>query len=179
MNLPGQANIETLEPVKQSIASAALGLAINLLKTKNTNTPEGIEGQRRSWGYGLISISIILILVILFCSISFIESLEPRSSAPYVFDYIRLGARAILTAAAAIFSYKMLRSGERMILPLTLIKNTEDLKLLLGVNNTEPRSTLATGENTIKSLDALTKSIESLVVANSKTPSAEGLKTRI
>jgi hypothetical protein len=179
MNLPVQPNIENLSPVKKSIASAALGLAINLFKTNNPNTPEGIEGQRRSWGYGLISISIVLLLVVLFCSISFIESLEPRSSAPYVFDYIRLSARAILTAAAAVFSYKMLRSGERMIIPLTLIKNTEDLKLLLGVNSTEPKSTLAIGENTIKSLDALTKSIESFVVNNNKTPPAEGLKTRI
>jgi hypothetical protein len=66
-----------------------------------------------------------------------------------------------------------------MIIPLTLIKNTEDLKLLLGVNSTEPKSTLAIGENTIKSLDALTKSIEGFVVNNNKTPPAEGLKTRI
>ena len=41
MNLPGQANIEILEPVKQSIASAALGLALNILKTKKHKYTRG------------------------------------------------------------------------------------------------------------------------------------------
>lgn len=97
------------------------------------STPEQeISKWRRYYGYSLIIVSVSMFLAIAFLSGAFIDRLEPKSSAPHVFDYIRLAARAILTGAVAVFAYNLLRAGERLILPLTLVKNAEDLKVVLG-----------------------------------------------
>jgi hypothetical protein len=111
-------------------------------KTDDVIPSKEFQQTRIQWGYWLIALSIVLFLAIIVCSIAFVESLEPRSSAPYVFDYVRLAARAILTAASAVFSYKILRAGERMIMPLTLVKSSEDLRLILGAEKTLPKKIL-------------------------------------
>ena len=122
-------------------------------------TPEEeINKWRRFCGYGLIIVSVLVFLVIAFSSGRFIEKLEPKSLAPHVFDYVRLSARAILTAAVAVFAYKLLRAGERMILPLTMVKNTDDLKLVLGFNRLENMDGVIKSNDLFKALIDVFKS---------------------
>ena len=75
-----------------------------------------------------------------------------------MFDYVRLSARAILTAAVAVFAYKLLRAGERMILPLTMVKNTDDLKLVLGFNRLENMDGVIKSNDLFKALIDVFKS---------------------
>lgn len=128
---------ETLDANQSPVEN--VGFPENLPKTDDIHPSKEFQQTRINWGYWLIALSIVLFLAIIVCSIAFVESLEPRSSAPYVFDYVRLAARAILTAASAVFSYKILQAGERMIMPLTLVKSSEDLRLILGAEKRLPK----------------------------------------
>jgi hypothetical protein len=123
------------------------------------STPdEQIGAWRRRCGYGLIVVSISIFLSIAVYSGRFIDQLEPRSSEPYVFDYIRLSARAIVTTTMAVFAYKILRAGERMILPFSMVKSTDDLKLVLGFNRLEPAGGLIKNSDLLKALIEIFKS---------------------
>jgi len=107
------------------------------LKTGDTQTPQQFAKERIKFGYLLMILSFTIFFVIVVLSINFTEELQPKSAAPHVFDCIALLARSIITVASGLFAYKILQAGERMVLPLTMVKNTEDLEIILGLNRSE------------------------------------------
>lgn len=128
------------------------------LKTGDTQTPEQFAKDRIKVGYCLMVLSSAMFFVIVVFSIKFTEEIQPKSSAPHVFDCIALSARAIITVASGLFAYKMLQAGERMVLPLTMVKNTEDLKIILGFNRSE---TLIGGFKNDEALNSLVDLVKS------------------
>jgi hypothetical protein len=135
------------------------------LRTGDTQTPKQFAKERIKFGYTLMVLSFAMFFVIVVLSINFTEEIQPKSSPPHVFDCIVLSARAIITVASGLFAYKMLQAGERMVFPLTMVKNTEDLKIILGFNRSE---TLIGGSKNNEALNTLVEFIESRTGEKSK-----------
>jgi len=83
-------------------------------------------------GYALIVLSITGVSWLLVCSLRAVDLIQFTSPNPFTYDYARLSVRGLVTLAGVFFCHRMIQVGERMVIPVTLLRNSEDLKLLLG-----------------------------------------------
>ena len=157
--------MESQKKTAESEQSQDVSVNQEELKTGDTQTPKQFAKERIIFGYILMVSSFTLFFVIVVLSINFTEEIQPKSSAPHIFDCIALSARAIITVASGLFAYKMLKAGERMVLPLTMVKNTEDLKIILGFNRSE---TLIGGFKNDEALNTLVDFVKSRTGEKSK-----------
>jgi hypothetical protein len=95
-------------------------------------------GFRLSCGYLLFVFSLIFLSLLIHCSLSAIDSFQFTSPSPFTYDYVRLSVRGLVTLAGVFFCYRVIQVAERMVIPVTLLRNSEDLKLLLAVNSRIP-----------------------------------------
>lgn len=85
-------------------------------------------------GYTLVVFSIFGVWQLLTNSLRAIELIQFTSPTPFTYDYVRLSVRGLVTLAGMFFCHRLIQVGERMVIPVTLLRNSEDLKLLLGGN---------------------------------------------
>lgn len=93
---------------------------------------------RLSCGYTLVVLSIIGVLFLLLSSLRSVDLIQFTSPSPFTYDYVRLSVRGLITLAGVFFCHRLIQVGERMVIPVTLLRNSEDLKLLLGGNKIAP-----------------------------------------
>jgi hypothetical protein len=89
-------------------------------------------------GYILVVLSIIGVCILLLSSLRSIDLIQFTSPSPFTYDYVRLSVRGLITLAGVFFCHRLIQVGERMVIPVTLLRNSEDLKLLLGGNKIAP-----------------------------------------
>jgi hypothetical protein len=87
-------------------------------------------------------------------SLSTIDSIKFTSPTPFTYDYVRLSVRGLVTLAGVFFCYRVIQVGERMVIPLTLLRDPENLKLLIGTgkSNSEPMEHIKDVVKLIKSV---------------------------
>jgi hypothetical protein len=92
-------------------------------------------GFRLACGYLLFVFSLIFISRLIFCSLSAINLFQFTSPSPFTYDYVRLSVRGLVTLAGVFFCHRVIQVGERMVIPLTLLRDSENLKLLVETKN--------------------------------------------
>jgi hypothetical protein len=88
-------------------------------------------GFRLGCGYSIFVFSFIFVSLLIYCSLSAIDSFEFKSPSPFTYDYVRLSVRGLVTLAGVFFCHRVIQVGERMVIPLTLLRDSENLKLLM------------------------------------------------
>lgn len=92
-------------------------------------------GLRLGCGYLLFVFSLIFVSLLIHCSLSAIDSFQFTSPSPFTYDYVRLSVRGLVTLAGVFFCHRVIQVGERMVIPLTLLRDPENLKLLFDIKN--------------------------------------------
>jgi hypothetical protein len=90
---------------------------------------------RLFFGYLLFLFSLIFVSLLIIFSLSAIDSFQFTSPIPFTYDYVRLAVRGFITLAGVFYCHRVIQVAERMVIPVTLLRNSEDLKLLLAVNS--------------------------------------------
>jgi hypothetical protein len=125
--------------------------------TKNNLLPQVSpfhQGFRLFCGYSIISLSLYAVYTLVCKSLSTIDSIKFTSPTPFTYDYVRLSVRGLVTLAGVFFCYRVIQVGERMVIPLTLLRDPENLKLLIGTgkSNSEPMEHIKDVVKLIKSV---------------------------
>lgn len=92
-------------------------------------------GFRLGCGYLLFVFSLIFVSLLIYCSLSAIDSFQFTSPSPFTYDYVRLCVRGLVTLAGVFFCHRVIQVGERMVIPLTLLRDSDNLKLLIETKN--------------------------------------------
>lgn len=95
--------------------------------------PPEIALPRRRFGYVLLVVSILIIVITVIASLQCVDGLRPLHKHPSTFDYIKLSVHGVITVVFMFFCYGLLQAAERMAIPSEWVRTTDDLRLLLGV----------------------------------------------
>jgi hypothetical protein len=92
-----------------------------------------VAAVRRGVGYATLAGALVSAVCFLRYAFHHVDSLAAGPTP--LFDYVKLGVHGVLSLAGVFLIYTVFQAAERLILPLELVRNSEDLKLLLGVKH--------------------------------------------